>query len=41
MAVIAATLAKEFRLATEKLNKGVSLGEVIAELHEYTQSVRF
>ena len=41
MAVIAATLAKEFKLTTEKLNKGVSLSEVITELHEYTQSVRF
>ncbi len=41
MAVIAATLAKEFKLATEKLKEGVTLSEVIAELHEYTQSVRF
>lgn len=41
MAVIAATLAKEFKLATEKLNNGVCLNEVITELHEYTQSVRF
>ena len=41
MAVIAATLAKEFKLATEKLKEGVALSEVIKESHEYTQSVRF
>ena len=41
MAVIAATLAKEFKLVTEKLERGTSLGKIISELHEYTQSVRF
>jgi len=41
MAVIAATLTKEFKLVTEKLGKSVPISEIINELHEYTQSVRF
>lgn len=41
MAVIAATLAKEFKLVTEKLGNGVAISEIINELHQYTQSVRF
>lgn len=34
MAVISATLAKEFKIATNKINKGMTCDELIEELRK-------
>lgn len=41
MAVIAATLAKEFKIATEKINKGMTCGQLIEELKKQSELIRF
>jgi len=41
MSVIAATMAKECKLATERLKSGVKLDDLLIELREQTREVRF
>jgi glutamine synthetase len=41
MAVIAATLAKEFKIVTDKLSKGYTCPQLIEELRVDSQAVRF
>lgn len=41
MAVIAATLTKEFKIAAEKLKRGYSCEQLIEELRVESQAVRF
>lgn len=41
MSVIAATLAKEFKIVTEKLKQGRTCQQIIEELHEDSKLVRF
>jgi glutamine synthetase len=41
MAVIAATLAKETKLASDRLSKGESVASIIKDLQVQTQTIRF
>lgn len=41
MAVISATLTKEFKIATDKLKRGFTCEQLIEELRVDSQTVRF